>query len=73
MVAQQKAKTMDGRIRPRSKDPPITSCTVHAQNNSWYKQKTISGKSGDPGDGADITSFRPKLAMFPIKGPAVRE
>ena len=37
MVAQRKAKTMEGRIRPRSKEPPMTSWTVQAQNSIWYK------------------------------------
>jgi len=73
MVAQQKAKIIEGRIRPRSKDPPMTSCTVQAQNSIWYKQKTISGSSAEPGDGADMTFFKPKLAMSPMKGLAVRE
>jgi hypothetical protein len=50
IVAQQKAKIIDGKMRPRSKDPPITSCTVQAQNSIWYKQKTISGSSAEPGD-----------------------
>jgi hypothetical protein len=35
MVAQQKAKIMDGMMRPRSKDPPMTSCTVTAQKSIW--------------------------------------
>jgi hypothetical protein len=73
IVAQQKAKIIEGMIRPRSKEPPITSCTVQAQNNIWYKQKTISGNRAEPGDGADMTFFRPKLSMLPMKGLAVRE
>lgn len=89
MVAQQKAKIMEGRMRPRSKDPPITSCTVQAQKSIWYRpssvsvhaqlrierdvQNTISGRNDEPGDGADMTFFRPKLAILPIKGLAVRE
>jgi hypothetical protein len=91
IVAQQKAKTMDGMMRPRSKDPPMTSCTVQAQKSIWYKpimcqqctsrplssvccsQKTISGKKADPGDGADMTFFNPKLSMLPMKALAVRE
>jgi hypothetical protein len=73
IVAQQKAKIIDGKMRPRSKDPPITSCTVQAQNSIWYKQKTISGSSAEPGDGADITFLRPKFARSPMKGLAVRE
>jgi hypothetical protein len=35
IVAQQKAKIMDGMMRPRSKDPPMTSCTVQAQKSIW--------------------------------------
>jgi hypothetical protein len=73
MVAQQNAKIILGRMRPRSNDPPITSCTVQAQNSIWYKQKTISGRNADPGDGADMTFFKPKFAMSPMKGEAVRE
>jgi len=38
IVAQQKAKIIDGIMRPRSKLPPITSCTVTAQN-SLFKQQ----------------------------------
>jgi hypothetical protein len=34
-VAQQKAKIIDGRMRPRSNDPPMTSCTVTAQKSIW--------------------------------------
>lgn len=73
IVAQQKAKIMEGNIRPRSKEPPITSCTVQAQNSIWYKQKTISGNRAEPGDGAAMTFFRPKFAMSPMNGLAVRE
>jgi hypothetical protein len=73
IVAQQKAKIMEGKMRPRSKDPPITSCTVQAQKSIWYRQKTISGNSAEPGEGADMTFFRPKFAMSPMNGLAVRE
>lgn len=73
MVAQKKAKIIDGMIRPRSKDPPMTSWTVQAQKSIWYRQKTISGSRTEPGEGADMTFFRPKLSMLPMKGLAVRE
>lgn len=51
----------------------MTSCTVQAQKSIWYKQNTISGRSAEPGEGADITFFNPKLSMLPMKGLAVRE
>jgi hypothetical protein len=51
----------------------MTSWTVQAQKSIWYRQKTISGRRAEPGDGADMTFFRPKLSMLPIKGLAVRE
>ena len=38
-----------------------------------YVQNTISGKKAEPGEGADMTFLRPKLAMLPMKGLAVRE
>jgi hypothetical protein len=41
--------------------------------SQYYSQKTISGRKGDPGEGADMTFLRPKLSMLPIKALAVRE
>lgn len=63
----------EGTMRPRSKAPPMTICTVHAQKSSWYRQKTISGSSAEPGEGATCTFLSPKLVRSPMKGPAVRE
>jgi hypothetical protein len=51
---------------------PIMAIKIY-QNKSWYRQKTISGMTGLPPDGAAITCFMPKFAMSPMKGPAVRE
>lgn len=73
MVAQQKAKIIDGTIRPRSNEPPMTSMTVQAQNSIWYRQNTISGIKAEPGDGATMTFFMPKFARSPMKAFAVRE
>jgi hypothetical protein len=73
IVAQKKAKIIEGRMRPRSNEPPMTSCTVQAQKSIWYKQNTISGSRAEPGEGADMTFLSPKFAMSPMNGLAVRE
>jgi hypothetical protein len=44
-----------------------------ARNSMRYLQNTISGRNDEPGEGADMTFFNPKLSMLPMKGLAERE